>query len=61
MPGGMHLRLLECYEQGAVWITSQNSVEAYVLAGVVVDLTFSDIFDQPNWILSSYLPQAIFG
>ena len=61
MPGGIHLRLLECYEQVARWTTSQNSVEAYVLASVMVDLTFSEIFDQPNWIVSSYLPQAIFG
>ena len=55
------MRLLECYEQVARWTTSQNSVEAYVLASVMVDLTFSEIFDQPNWIVSSYLPLAIFG
>ena len=48
MPGGIHLRLLECYEQVARWTTSQNSAEAYVLASVMVDLTFSEIFDQPN-------------
>jgi acetamidase/formamidase len=36
-------------------------VEAYVLASLVVDLKISEIVDQPNWIVSSYLPLAIFG
>jgi acetamidase/formamidase len=27
----------------------------------VVDLKISEIVDQPNWIVSSYLPLAIFG
>ena len=35
-------------------------VEAYVLASLVVDLKISEIVDQPNWIVSSYLPLAIF-
>jgi acetamidase/formamidase len=35
-------------------------VEAYVLS-LVVDLKISEIVDQPNWIVSSYLPLAIFG
>jgi acetamidase/formamidase len=26
-----------------------------------VDLKISEIVDQPNWIVSSYLPLAIFG
>jgi acetamidase/formamidase len=36
-------------------------VEAYVLASLVVDLKISEIVDRPNWIVSSYLPLAIFG
>jgi acetamidase/formamidase len=36
-------------------------VEAYVLASLVVDLKISEIVDQSNWIVSSYLPLAIFG
>jgi acetamidase/formamidase len=36
-------------------------VEAYVLASLVVDLKISEIVDQPNWIVSCYLPLAIFG
>jgi acetamidase/formamidase len=36
-------------------------VEAYVLASLVVDLKISEIVDQPNWIVSSYLPLAVFG
>jgi len=34
--------------------------EAYVLSSVVVDLKISEIVDAPNWIVSAYLPQAIF-
>jgi acetamidase/formamidase len=36
-------------------------VEAYVLASLVVDLKISEIVNRPNWIVSSYLPLAIFG
>ena len=35
-------------------------VEAYVLASLVVDLKISEVVDAPNWIVSSYLPLAIF-
>ena len=35
-------------------------VEAYVLASLAVDLKISEIVDQPNWIVSSYLPLSIF-
>ena len=38
-----------------------DPVEAYLLASLVVDLKISEIVDQPNWIVSSYLPLAIFG
>jgi acetamidase/formamidase len=40
---------------------SLEPVEAYLLASLVVDLKISEIVDQPNWIVSSYLPLAIFG
>jgi acetamidase/formamidase len=36
-------------------------VESYVLASLVVDLKVSEIVDRPNWLVSSYLPLAIFG
>ncbi len=35
-------------------------VEAYALASLVVDLKISEVVDAPNWIVSSYLPLAIF-
>ena len=35
-------------------------VEAF-LASLVVDLKISEIVDRPNWIVSSYLPLAIFA
>ena len=34
--------------------------EAYVLASVAVDLKISEIVDAPNWIVSAFLPEAIF-
>ena len=36
-------------------------VEACVLASLVVDLKISEIVDKPIWIVSSYLPLAVFG
>ena len=33
---------------------------AYVLCSVAVDLKISEIVDAPNWIVSAYLPKAIF-
>ena len=38
-----------------------DPVEAYLLASLVVDLKISEIVDQPNWIVSSYLLLAICG
>ena len=35
--------------------------EAYVLASVAVDLKISEVVDAPNWIVSAYLPRAIFA
>ncbi len=35
--------------------------DAYILCSVVVDLRISEIVDAPNWIVSAFLPNAIFG
>jgi acetamidase/formamidase len=35
--------------------------EAYVLASVAVDLKISEIVDAPNWIVSAFLPEAVFA
>ena len=35
--------------------------QAYCLCGAAVDLKISEIVDAPNWIVSAYLPLAIFG
>jgi acetamidase/formamidase len=34
--------------------------EAYVVASVAADLRISEIVDAPNWIVSAFLPEAIF-
>ncbi|HVX30460.1 MAG TPA: acetamidase/formamidase family protein, partial [Nitrolancea sp.] len=34
--------------------------EAYALASVAVDLRISEVVDAPNWLVSAFLPQAIF-
>lgn len=34
--------------------------DAYVLCSVAVDLKISEVVDHPNWIVSAYLPLAIF-
>jgi acetamidase/formamidase len=35
--------------------------EAYVVCSVAVDLRISEIVDAPNWIVSAFLPDAIFA
>ena len=35
--------------------------QAYVVCSVAVDLKISEIVDAPNWIVSAFLPEAIFG
>lgn len=35
--------------------------QAFCLCGAAVDLKISEIVDAPNWIVSAYLPLAIFG
>jgi acetamidase/formamidase len=34
--------------------------QAYVVCSVAVDLKISEIVDAPNWIVSAFLPEAIF-
>jgi acetamidase/formamidase len=34
--------------------------EAFCLSGAAVDLRISQIVNAPNWIVSAYLPLAIF-
>ncbi len=34
--------------------------EAYIISSVAVDLRISEIVDAPNWIVSAFLPDAIF-
>jgi acetamidase/formamidase len=35
--------------------------EAYILCSVAVDLKISEIVDAPNWIVSAFLPEVVFG
>jgi len=35
--------------------------EAYVVASVAADLRISEIVDAPNWIVSAFIPEAIFA
>src|SRR5215218_10460021 len=35
--------------------------EAYIPCSVAVDLKVSEIVDAPNWIISAFLPETIFG
>jgi acetamidase/formamidase len=35
--------------------------EAYILSSVAVDLRISEIVDAPNWIVSAFLPESVFG
>ena len=35
--------------------------EAYVLSSVAVDLKISEVVDKPNWVVSAFLPLAVFG
>jgi amidase len=36
-------------------------VEAYMLCSVCADLRISEIVDQPNWVVSLYLPRLVFA
>jgi acetamidase/formamidase len=35
-------------------------LDAYVLSSIVVDLKISEVVDQPNWVVSAYLPLSVF-
>jgi acetamidase/formamidase len=35
--------------------------QAYIVCSVAVDLKISEIVDAPNWIVSAFLPESIFG
>ena len=35
-------------------------LDAYVLCSIVVDLKISEVVDQPNWVVSAYLPNSVF-
>lgn len=37
-----------------------NEQEAYMLCSIAVDLRISQIVDAPNWLVSAFLPKAIF-
>jgi acetamidase/formamidase len=39
---------------------AMSAEQAYSLCGAAVDLKISEIVDAPNWIVSAYLPLAIF-
>ncbi|WP_010095272.1 acetamidase/formamidase family protein [Ornithinibacillus scapharcae] len=41
-------------------IYRMNEQEAYMLCSVAVDLRISEIVDAPNWLVSAFLPKAIF-
>jgi acetamidase/formamidase len=34
--------------------------EAYILCSVAVDLKLSEVVDAPNWVVSAFLPLALF-
>lgn len=38
-----------------------DPADAYCLASVAADLHISEIVDAPNWLVSAYFPNAVFG
>jgi acetamidase/formamidase len=36
-------------------------IDAYLLVSVAGDLRISEVVDQPNWIVTCYLPSSVFG
>lgn len=40
---------------------SIDPVDAYVLASVAIDLKVTEVVDQPNWVITAYLPLSIFA
>jgi acetamidase/formamidase len=43
-----------------VRIHGLSGQEGYILCSVAVDLKIAEVVDAPNWIVSAYLPLAIF-
>ncbi len=46
------------------WLCREHKLspeDAYVLSSVAGDLKISEVVDQPNWIVSFYMPLMIFG
>ena len=35
-------------------------VDAYLLCSVCADLHISELVDQPNWVVSLYVPRIVF-
>src|SRR5262249_48053013 len=38
-----------------------SAVEAYMLCSACADLRISEVVDQPNWVVSFYLPRVVFA
>jgi acetamidase/formamidase len=38
-----------------------SAIDAYLLTSVAGDLRISEIVDQPNWLVTCYMPTSIFG
>jgi acetamidase/formamidase len=46
------------------WLTSEHGLapeDAYLLCSAAGDLKISEVVDQPNWIVSFYMPLTIFA
>ena len=39
----------------------RRAIDAYLLISVAGDLRISEIVDQPNWIVTCYVPTSIFA
>jgi acetamidase/formamidase len=45
------------------WLVREHGLtreEAYILCSVAVDLKLSEVVDAPNWVVSAFLPMALF-
>ncbi|WP_026907205.1 acetamidase/formamidase family protein [Paucisalibacillus globulus] len=43
-----------------IYTYGMSKQEAYMLCSITVDLRISEIVDAPNWLVSAFLPKAIF-
>jgi len=39
---------------------NMNAADAYMLCSVCADMRISEVVDQPNWVVSCYLPRIVF-